>query len=349
VMAGMSVVVIACDDEGNIDVDDLKHKCVAHADELAALMITYPSTHGVYEESVGTICELVHEYGGQVYLDGANLNALVGIARPGQFGADVSHLNLHKTFCIPHGGGGPGVGPIGVRSHLAPYLPNHPMCSEAGPVTGPGPVASAPFGSPGVLAIPWAYLRLMGPAGLREATATAILSANWMAQQLDEHFPVLYRGANGRVAHECIIDVRPLEIDAGISNEDVAKRLIDHGFHAPTMSFPVSGTLMIEPTESEALVELRRFIDAMASIRDEANRVKSGEWPLDDNPLVNAPHTADSLLVQEWNHPYTREQAAYPSVGAKARKYWPPVSRVDNAYGDRNLMCECPPMDSYTS
>jgi glycine dehydrogenase len=349
VMAGMSVVVIACDDEGNIDVDDLKHKCVAHADDLAALMITYPSTHGVYEESVGTICELVHEYGGQVYLDGANLNALVGIAQPGQFGADVSHLNLHKTFCIPHGGGGPGVGPIGVRSHLAPYLPNHPMCSEAGPVTGPGPVASAPFGSPGVLAIPWAYLRLMGPAGLREATATAILSANWMAQQLDEHFPVLYRGANGRVAHECIIDVRPLEIDAGISNEDVAKRLIDHGFHAPTMSFPVAGTLMIEPTESEALVELRRFIDAMASIRDEANRVKSGEWPLDDNPLVNAPHTADSLLVEEWNHPYTREQAAYPSVGAKARKYWPPVSRVDNAYGDRNLMCECPPMDSYTS
>jgi glycine dehydrogenase len=349
VMAGMSVVVIACDDEGNIDVDDLKLKCVAHADDLAALMITYPSTHGVYEESVGTICEMVHEYGGQVYLDGANLNALVGIARPGQFGADVSHLNLHKTFCIPHGGGGPGVGPIGVRSHLAPYLPNHPMCSEAGPVTGPGPVASAPFGSPGVLTIPWAYLRLMGPAGLREATATAILSANWMAQQLEEHFPVLYRGANGRVAHECILDVRPLEADAGISNEDVAKRLIDHGFHAPTMSFPVSGTLMIEPTESEALVELQRFIDAMASIRHEANRVKSGEWPLEDNPLVNAPHTADSLLVPEWNHPYTREQAAYPSVGAKARKYWPPVSRVDNAYGDRNLMCECPPMDSYTS
>ncbi len=349
VMCGMSVVVIACDDDGNIDVDDLKKRCVEHADQLAALMVTYPSTHGVYEESISQICDLVHEYGGQVYLDGANLNALVGIARPGKFGADVSHLNLHKTFCIPHGGGGPGVGPIGVRAHLAPFLPNHPLVDEAGPETGPGPVASAPFGSPGVLTIPWAYLRLMGPKGLREATATAILSANWMAQQLEEHFPVLYRGANGRVAHECIIDVRPLQANAGISNEDVAKRLIDHGFHAPTMSFPVAGTLMIEPTESEALVELQRFIDAMGSIREEANRVKSGEWPLEDNPLVNAPHPAEDLLTDGWEHPYTREQAAYPSHGAKTRKYWPPVGRVDNAYGDRNLVCECPPMDSYSS
>ncbi len=346
VMAGMDVVVVACDDDGNIDTDDLKRRCVEHADELAALMVTYPSTHGVYEETIRDVCDLVHEHGGQVYLDGANLNALVGIARPGRFGADVSHLNLHKTFCIPHGGGGPGVGPIGVRSHLAPYLPNHPLVAEAGPATGPGPVAAAPFGSPGVLAISWAYLRLMGPEGLRAATDVAILSANWLANALEEHFPVLYRGANGRVAHECILDVRPLQSEAGVSNEDVAKRLIDHGFHAPTMSRPVNGTLMIEPTESEALVELRRFVQAMASIRSEADRVAAGEWPGDDNPLVNAPHPAEDLLG-EWDHPYSREVAAYPTAGARHRKYWPPVSRVDNAYGDRNLVCACPPMEDY--
>ncbi len=347
VMAGMDVVVVACDDDGNIDVDDLKRKCVEHADALAALMVTYPSTHGVYEATIRDVCALVHEYGGQVYLDGANLNALVGIARPGHFGADVSHLNLHKTFCIPHGGGGPGVGPIGVRSHLAPFLPNHPLVEEAGPASGPGPVSAAPFGSPGVLTISWAYLRLMGPDGLRSATEHAILNANWMAQQLEEHFPVLYRGANGRVAHECILDVRPLQAEAGISNEDVAKRLVDHGFHAPTMSWPVNGTLMIEPTESEALVELRRFVDAMASIRSEADRVAAGEWPADDNPLVNAPHPAVDLLGDDWPHPYSREQAAYPSDGARQRKYWPPVGRVDNAYGDRNLVCACPPMEDY--
>lgn len=344
VMAGMDVVVVRCDDDGNVDVDDLRARCVEHAEDLAALMITYPSTHGVYEESIGTICDLVHGFGGQVYLDGANLNALVGVARPGRFGADVSHLNLHKTFCIPHGGGGPGVGPIGVRRHLAPFLPNHPLVDEAGPTTGPGPVAAAPFGSPGVLSIPWAYLRLMGADGLREATAIAILSANWLAQQLEQTFPVLYRGRNGRVAHECILDVRAVE---GVTNEDVAKRLVDHGFHAPTMSWPVAGTLMIEPTESEALAELERFVEAMRSIRDEADRVAAGEWPGDDNPLVNAPHPAEDLLADDWDHPYPRSLAAYPSEGARRRKYWPPVARVDNAYGDRNLQCSCPPMGSY--
>ena len=347
VMAGMDVVVVACDDDGNIDVDDLKTRCVEHSDVLAALMVTYPSTHGVYEATIRDVCALVHEHGGQVYLDGANLNALVGIARPGHFGADVSHLNLHKTFCIPHGGGGPGVGPIGVRSHLAPFLPNHPLVAEAGPSSGPGPVSAAPFGSPGVLTISWAYLRLMGPDGLRSATEHAILNANWLADALEEHFPVLYRGASGRVAHECILDVRPLQSEAGISNEDVAKRLVDHGFHAPTMSWPVNGTLMVEPTESEALVELRRFVAAMASIRAEADRVAAGEWPADDNPLVNAPHPAADLLGGDWDHAYSREQAAYPSDGARARKYWPPVSRVDNAYGDRNLVCACPPMEDY--
>ena len=346
VMAGMDVVVVRCDEDGNIDVEDLEKRCVEHADQLAGLMVTYPSTHGVYEETIRDVCALVHEHGGQVYLDGANLNALVGIARPGRFGADVSHLNLHKTFCIPHGGGGPGVGPIGVRSHLAPFLPNHPLVAEAGPDSGPGPVAAAPFGSPGVLTISWAYLRLMGPEGLREATEAAILNANWLAQQLGEHFPVLYRGAGGRVAHECILDVRPLQEQSGTSNVDVAKRLVDHGFHAPTMSWPVNGTLMVEPTESEALVELRRFVEAMASIRNEADRVAAGEWPADDNPLVNAPHPAEDLLG-DWDRPYTREQAAYPSAGARHRKYWPPVSRVDDAYGDRNLVCACPPMDDY--
>ena len=347
VMAGMDVVVVDCDADGNVDVDHLKALCVAHAEHLAALMVTYPSTHGVYEEAIGTICELVHDHGGQVYLDGANLNALVGIARPGRFGADVSHLNLHKTFCIPHGGGGPGVGPIGVRSHLAPFLPNHPLVDQAGPASGPGPVAAAPFGSPGVLTISWAYLRLMGPDGLRSATEHAILNANWLAQRLAEHFPVLYRGANGLVAHECILDVRPLAEQAGVSNEDVAKRLVDHGFHAPTMSWPVAGTLMVEPTESEALVELERFVEAMRSIRAEADRVAAGEWPRDDNPLHNAPHPAEDLLGYDWPHAYSREQAAYPSDGARRRKYWPPVSRVDNAHGDRNLQCACPPMDEY--
>lgn len=345
VMAGMSVVVVACDDQGNVDLEDLERLVVLHSATLAALMVTYPSTHGVFEREIQRICGLVHDNGGQVYLDGANLNALVGLARPGHFGSDVSHLNLHKTFCIPHGGGGPGVGPIGVRSHLAPYLPNHPEVADAGPATGPGPVSAAPFGSAGVLQIPWAYLRLMGPDGLTDATGAAILSANYLAVRLAEHYPVLYTGPGGRVAHECIIDVRGIAARTGIDNEDVAKRLIDYGFHAPTMSFPVAGTLMIEPTESEALVELDRFLDAMIGIRGEIARVEAGEWPADDNPLVNAPHTAEAIGRDEWTHPYGREIAAWPASVDPAKKYWAPVARIDNAHGDRNLMCSCPPMD----
>ena len=346
-MAGMRVLVVECDDMGNVDVDDLKRKAHEHSERLAALMITYPSTHGVFETAVRHICDVVHENGGQVYLDGANLNAMVGLARPGRFGADVSHINLHKTFCIPHGGGGPGVGPIGVAEHLIPFLPNHPLAPVAGPPTGPGPVAAAPWGSAGILAIPWMYIHLMGAEGLRRATEIAILNANYVATRLSESYPILYTGAEGFVAHECIVDTRVLRETCGITVDDVAKRLIDYGFHAPTMSFPVAGTLMIEPTESESKAELDRFCDAMLAIFEEAQRVGRGEWPADDNPLVNAPHTCEEVTADEWTHPYTRHEAAYPDAWHRANKYWPPVGRIDGAYGDRNVMCTCPPLEDY--
>ncbi|MQY16107.1 putative glycine dehydrogenase (decarboxylating) [Streptomyces sp. RB5] len=346
VMAGMKVVVVATREDGDVDVEDLHAKIDKHRDELAVLMVTYPSTHGVFEEQITEVCAAVHEAGGQVYVDGANLNALVGLAKPGKFGADVSHLNLHKTFCIPHGGGGPGVGPVAVRAHLAPYLPNHPLQPAAGPETGVGPVSAAPWGSAGILPISWAYVRLMGAEGLRRATQVAVLSANYVAKRLEPHYPVLYTGPNGLVAHECIIDVRPLTKATGVSIDDVAKRLIDYGFHAPTMSFPVAGTLMIEPTESEDLAELDRFCDAMIAIRAEIDKVGSGEWDKADNPLANAPHTA-AVLGGDWEHPYTRAEAVFPAGLDAADKYWPPVRRIDGAYGDRNLVCSCPPMEEY--
>ncbi|MFJ9909117.1 aminomethyl-transferring glycine dehydrogenase [Streptomyces sp. NPDC101152] len=346
VMAGMKVVVVKTAEDGEIDVEDLRAKIEQYRDELAVLMITYPSTHGVFEEHVADICAQVHEAGGQVYVDGANLNALVGLAKPGHFGGDVSHLNLHKTFCIPHGGGGPGVGPVGVRAHLAPYLPNHPLQPEAGPATGVGPISAAPWGSAGILPISWAYVRLMGGEGLRRATQVAVLSANYIAKRLEPHYPVLYTGPGGLVAHECIIDLRPLTKATGVSVDDVAKRLIDYGFHAPTMSFPVAGTLMIEPTESEDLTELDRFCDAMIAIRAEIEKVGAGEWPADDNPLRNAPHTA-AALGGDWAHAYTREEAVFPAGVVAADKYWPPVRRIDQAFGDRNLVCSCPPLDAY--
>jgi glycine dehydrogenase len=347
VMAGMRVAVVACDEQGNVDVDDFRAKADEHGDRLAALMVTYPSTHGVFEARISEICDIVHDHGGQVYVDGANLNALVGVARPGWFGGDVSHLNLHKTFCIPHGGGGPGVGPVAARAHLAPFLPNHPAAAEAGPATGPGPVSAAPWGSASILPISYTYTKLMGPAGLRRATAVAILSANYIAARLCRHYPVLYTGEHGRVAHECIIDIRGITKDTGVTVDDVAKRLIDYGFHAPTMSFPVAGTLMIEPTESESLAEVDRFCDAMVAIKDEIDRVASGEWPHDESPLAHAPHTAEDLLVTEWDRPYSREQAAYPARELRREKYWPPVSRIDGGYGDRNLVCACPPPEAF--
>ncbi|ESY74596.1 aminomethyl-transferring glycine dehydrogenase [Mesorhizobium sp. M0051] len=341
-MAGMSVVVVRCTDDGNIDMDDLKAKAAEHAPNLAALMFTYPSTHGVFEEGARDLCALIHEHGGQVYFDGANLNALVGLARPGDIGADVCHMNLHKTFCIPHGGGGPGVGPIGVKAHLKPYLPGH-VTEGSGHA-----VSAAPFGSASILPITWMYIRMMGASGLKQATETAILSANYIATRLDAHFPVLYKGSQGRVAHECILDTRVLKDGAGISVDDIAKRLIDYGFHAPTMSFPVAGTLMVEPTESEPKCELDRFCEAMIAISGEAAKVARGEWPLTDNPLVNAPHTAAEALAGQWTHPYSRLEAAYPAGDAdKAAKYWPPVSRIDNVAGDRNLVCSCPPLSDY--
>jgi glycine dehydrogenase len=344
VMAGMRVQVVACDDDGNIDVDDLRARIESHRNRLAALMITYPSTHGVFEEAVTEICEAVHEAGGQVYLDGANLNALVGLARPGRFGADVSHLNLHKTFCIPHGGGGPGVGPIGVREHLRPFLPGHPLePTLADNVV--GPVSGAPFGSAGILTIPWTYVRMMGAEGLTEATTRAIAAANYVAQRLRGHWDVLYTGRNGTVAHECILDVRPVARSAGVSVDDIAKRLIDHGFHAPTMSWPVAGTLMVEPTESEDQAELDRFCDAMIAIRAEIARVEAGEWDVATSPLRRAPHTAEDL-VGDWDRPYDRRLGVYPSGTARG-KYWPPVNRVDGAYGDRNLVCACPPVSAF--
>ncbi len=346
VMAGMQVVVVACDADGNVDLTDLRDKIAAHADDLAALMVTYPSTHGVFETAIGEICAAVHDAGGQVYLDGANLNAMVGVARPGRFGADVSHLNLHKTFTIPHGGGGPGIGPVAVRAHLAPHLPNHPLDDAAGPDTGVGPISAAPTGSAGILPIPWMYLAMMGPGGLLRATEVAILSANYVAARLAASFPVLYVGGDGHVAHECILDLRPITKETGVSVDDVAKRLIDYGFHAPTMSFPVAGTLMVEPTESEDLGELDRFCDAMIAIRAEIDRLADGEWPGDDNPLVNAPHTA-TMLADAWEHPYGRDLAAFPASGLRVGKYFPPVRRIDGAFGDRNLVCACPPPSAF--
>ena len=351
VLAGMKVVVVATDELGNVDLDDLRAKISEHAEALSALMITYPSTHGVYEQQVVDITSAVHEAGGQVYVDGANLNALLGYARFGDLGGDVSHLNLHKTFAIPHGGGGPGVGPVAAKAHLAPYLPGHPQAQKSehagGFVFDGGPVSGAPYGSAGVLPISWAYVRMMGAEGLRSATAAAVLSANYIAQRLRDHYPVLYTGKNDRVAHECILDLRPLKEATGISVDDVAKRLIDYGFHAPTMSFPVAGTLMVEPTESEDLAEVDRFIEAMIQIKAEADAVAAGTWPADDNPLVNAPHTAASLIAGEWQHAYSREVAAYPVRALIAAKYWPPVRRIDQAYGDRNLVCACPPIEAF--
>ncbi|PJJ62244.1 aminomethyl-transferring glycine dehydrogenase [Compostimonas suwonensis] len=368
VLAGMRVVVVACDELGNVDLDDLRAKIAEHADALAALMITYPSTHGVYEREVGAICRAVHEAGGQVYVDGANLNALLGFARFGDFGGDVSHLNLHKTFCIPHGGGGPGVGPVAAKSHLAPFLPGHPLAqsaehylrADAGDagsdaatpdaatvVHAGGPVSAAPYGSPSILPISWAYVRMMGAGGLKRATGAAVLAANYVASRLGEHFPVLYTGDSGLVAHECILDLRPLTQATGVTVDDVAKRLIDYGFHAPTMSFPVAGTLMVEPTESEDLAEIERFIEAMIEIKAEADAVGAGVWPVDDSPLRGAPHTAESIVMGEWAHPYDRERAVYPVRSLVRNKYWPPVRRIDQAYGDRNLVCACPPPEAF--
>ena len=356
VMAGMKVVVIDCDESGNVSVADIKAKIAEHKNALAALMITYPSTHGVFETAVSEICELIHEAGGQVYVDGANLNALVGVSQPGKFGADVSHLNLHKTFAIPHGGGGPGVGPVIARAHLAPFLPNHPMDVLAGPKTGPGPISGAPYGSASILPISWAYIRLLGGEGLTHATQVAILSANYIASQLQDSYPILYTGANGRIAHECILDIRGLTKDCGVSVDDIAKRLMDYGFHAPTMSFPVAGTLMIEPTESEDIREIHRFIDAMISIRAEIQEVMDGKISIEDSALRHAPHTALSVVNSDWDRRYSREKGGYPvdiqglvpgeSIGSRM-KYWPPVSRIDGAHGDRNLVCACTPMDEY--
>jgi glycine dehydrogenase len=343
-LAGMRVVVVGCHDNGDVDLDDLRAKVSAHADRLSALMITYPSTHGVYEHDIADICAAVHDAGGQVYVDGANLNALVGLARPGKFGGDVSHLNLHKTFCIPHGGGGPGVGPVAARSHLAPFLPGHPYAPE---LPAGHPVSSAPYGSASILPISWAYIRMMGPDGLRAASLTAIASANYIARRLDEYFPVLYTGANGMVAHECILDLRDITKSTGVTVDDVAKRLADYGFHAPTMSFPVAGTLMVEPTESENLNEVDAFCEAMIAIRGEIDRVGAGDWSAEDNPLRGAPHTAQCLLVGDWDHKYSREEAAYPLGTAFRPKVWPPVRRIDGAYGDRNLMCSCPPVEAF--
>ena len=340
-MAGMRVVVTACDARGNVDIEDLRAKAIEHRDHLAALMITYPSTHGVFEEGIREICGIIHDNGGQVYIDGANMNAMVGLCAPGKFGGDVSHLNLHKTFCIPHGGGGPGVGPIGVKSHLTPFLPGHGMMERK-----EGAVCAAPFGSASILPITWMYIRMMGGEGLKRASQLAILNANYIARRLEEHYPVLYSGSNGLVAHECILDLRPLKDSSGISVDDVAKRLIDFGFHAPTMSFPVAGTLMIEPTESESKEELDRFCEAMIRIRDEIRAVENGTLDKDDNPLKNAPHTA-AEMVGEWTHPYSREQAVYPVASLIEGKYWPPVGRVDNVFGDRNLVCACPSIESY--
>ena len=346
VMAGYHVVLVRCDDQGNVDLADLGEKAEKHSANLAALMITYPSTHGVFEEEIRAICSTIHEHGGQVYMDGANLNALVGLARPGDFGADVCHINLHKTFCIPHGGGGPGMGPIACAAHLAPYLPGHPLVKMGGEQS-LGTISAAPWGSADILLISWAYIAMMGPEGLRRATQVAILSANYMAQRLDPHFPVVYKGKAGRVAHECIVDLRGFKKTAGVEVEDVAKRLMDYGFHAPTMSFPIPGTLMIEPTESESLAEIDRFCDALINIRHEIAAIESGKQPREGNVLKGAPHTAELLLSDEWSKPYPRSQAAYPLPWVKVRKFWPFVGRIDNVFGDRNFACACPPIESY--
>jgi glycine dehydrogenase len=345
-MASMRVVLVNCDDNGNVDIADLRKKAEDNADKLSCLMITYPSTHGVYEEGIREICEIIHQHGGQVYMDGANLNAQVGLTRPADIGADVSHMNLHKTFCIPHGGGGPGMGPIGVKAHLAPYVANHPVVPLEGPDPENGAVSAAPWGSASILPISWTYIALMGARGLRQATEVAILNANYLAKRLGEAYPVLYSGRNGRVAHECIIDIRPLKAASGITEEDVAKRLMDFGFHAPTMSFPVAGTLMIEPTESESKAELDRFIDAMLTIRAEITRVEQGEWSAEDNPLHNAPHTLADI-TGEWERAYSRQEAVFPQPWVAANKFWPSVNRIDNVYGDRNLFCACPPIEAY--
>jgi glycine dehydrogenase len=355
-MAGMKVVVVECDEFGNVSVDDIKAKISEAGNQLAALMITYPSTHGVFEVAVSEICSLIHEAGGQVYVDGANLNALVGLAQPGKFGADVSHLNLHKTFAIPHGGGGPGVGPVIARSHLAPFLPNHPLDSLAGPATGPGPISGAPYGSASILPISWAYIRLLGGGGLTHATSVAILSANYIASRLGDAYPILYTGTNGRVAHECILDIREITKSSGVGVDDIAKRLMDFGFHAPTMSFPVAGTLMIEPTESENIAEIERFIQAMLSIRAEIAEITEGKVEVEGSALRSAPHTALAVTANEWNRAYTRQQGGYPAplegfiegeiIGSRM-KYWPPVSRIDGAHGDRNLICSCPPVSDF--
>ena len=353
VMAGMKVIVIACDEDGNVSIEDLKSKIAQYQGQLAALMVTYPSTHGVFESAISEICELVHDAGGQVYVDGANLNALVGVAKPGKFGADVSHLNLHKTFCIPHGGGGPGVGPVIARAHLAPFLPNHPANPAAGPATGPGPVSSAPFGSASILPISWMYIRMMGGAGLTRATEVAILSANYLAKKLDPSFPVLYRGQNGHIAHECIIDIREITKTTGVTVDDIAKRLMDHGFHSPTVSFPVAGTMMIEPTESEDVRELDRFLTAMESIRSEIAEIESGKITIEESPLRNAPHTMGDLVRDDWDRKYSRQNAAFPNgegfgIG-RAGKYLPTVGRIDGVYGDRNLVCSCLPIEELAS
>lgn len=346
-LAGLKIVIVECDTSGNVNIDDLRVKAAQHKNELCGLMATYPSTHGVFEEGIREICQIVHDNGGQVYVDGANMNALVGVAAPGKFGADVSHINLHKTFCIPHGGGGPGMGPIGVAKHLQPFLPSHPVIPVGDLPTDNDIVSAAPWGSASILPISWMYAAMMGPDGLTQATQVAILNANYVAARLNEHYPVLYTGRNGRVAHECIIDMRPLKEATGITEEDVAKRLMDFGFHAPTMSFPVAGTLMIEPTESESREELDRFCDALIHIRGEIERVKLGEFDAQDNPLKNSPHTAAELVADKWEHRYTREEAAYPVPSLRDRKYWPPVARLDNVYGDRNLFCSCPGVEAY--
>lgn len=346
-MASMKVVVVNCDKQGNIDVEDLKAKAEEMAENLACLMVTYPSTHGVYEETIIEICDVIHQHGGQVYMDGANMNAQVGITSPGFIGSDVSHLNLHKTFAIPHGGGGPGVGPIGVKSHLAPFLPSHNIVDIEGTTTDTGAVSAAPYGSGGILPISWSYINLLGSEGLRRSTEMAILNANYLTKKLSEHYPILYSGRNGRVAHECIVDLRPLKDSSGVTEMDVAKRLMDYGFHAPTMSFPVAGTLMIEPTESESKVEIDRFVEAMVSIREEITKVENGQWTLDDNPLHYAPHTVADVLENEWTRSYDRFYAAFPVAAVAKDKFWPTVGRIDDVFGDRNLVCSCPAVESY--
>ena len=346
-LASMKIVIVKCDKDGNIDVDNLREKAEAHAENLAALMITYPSTHGVFEESIIRICEIIHENGGQVYMDGANLNAMMGIAQPGKLGADVLHMNLHKTFSIPHGGGGPGMGPIGMKAHLAQFAPNHSVVPIDGLPLGNTAVSAAPWGSPSILPISLVYIQLMGGCGLKKSSQVAILNANYLAQRLKEHYPIVYTGKNGLIAHECIVDIRPLKVLSGITEEDIAKRLMDYGFHAPTMSWPVPGTLMIEPTESEPKAEIDRFCEAMISIRKETKRVENGEWDKQDNPLKNAPHTSEDLTDPEWKHPYSKETAIYPLASLRRNKYWPPTNRVDNVHGDRNVVCSCPPLENY--